>query len=177
MAGKLSQRQINVIVAGAVFLVCFLVYLFVLSPNMKELKALKSVVVRLEEQYKEIGRIEKQYNRLKRETDPVRTKILERGEGFDQSAFVTRTERLQNFTRQRQTPPHSETYGNFEKHSSTFSYTDKTITQIKEFLQEIEKPENVIAVESLAIRPSKPSDPSLLKLDVRLATVVPVKGK
>lgn len=177
MAGKLSQRQTNVIIAGAVFLACFLTYSFVLSKKMKDLKELKSVVVRLEQQYDEIGRIEKQYNRLKQETDPVKDRIERRGGEFDLSAFVSTTQRLQNFTRQRQTPPQSETYGNYEKHSSSFSYTDKTLAQIKDFLKEIEKPENVISVESLAVQPASRANPSRLKLDIRLATVVPLKKK
>jgi hypothetical protein len=177
MAGKLSQRQTNVIIAGAVFVVCFLSYSFVLSPKRKELKDLKSVVLRLEQQHEEIGRIERQYNELKRDSDPLRERILQRQKGFDLSAFVATTERLQNFTRQRQTPPHSETYGNFEKHSSTFTDNDKTLPQIKDFLREIEKPENVVSVEWLAIVPANPRDPSRLKLDIRLATVVPAKEK
>ena len=41
MVGQLSRRQTNVIVAGAVFLVCFLLYSFVLSKKMKDLKDLK----------------------------------------------------------------------------------------------------------------------------------------
>ena len=143
---------------------------------MKDLTTLKSVVRRRSEEYASIGRIEAQFKQVTRETDPVKNRIAQRG-SFDLSAFVATTERLQNFTRQRQTPPQSETYGDFEKVTSTFTYTDKTLTQIKDFLKEIEKPENVVSVEWGSILPASARDPSRLKLDIRLATVVSAKEK
>jgi len=170
MARAISHREKNIIIAGGIFLVCFLSYWFVIVPKREELKSLKDRVLRMTKEYEQIGSIEKQYNRLTSETESVKQRIGRRGTDFDLSAFVAEKEKQQNFTRTTQSPPHSEAYGDFEKQTSTFSYQNKSLDQIVEFLKQVEKPENVVSIEWLAFKP-KPTDPSQLSLDIRLATV------
>jgi len=175
MARAFSRREWNVVITGGIFLVCFLMYWFVLVPQREELASLQAAVGAKEDDYKEIQKIEAQYNLLKRESDPIVRRILQRRKDFDLSAFVAETENKQNFTRDRAFPPDKTTYGKFEKNTCRFRYKDKALHQIVAFLKEIEKPENVVTVELLTINPSSTSDPSRLGLEIRLATVVPVK--
>ena len=91
---------------------------------------------------------------------------------FDLSAFVAETEERLNFTRTREIPSRPTTEGDFERQSATFIYTDKTLRQIAEFLQEIEKPDNVVGIETLRITPKNAAERSLLELYVKLFAVV-----
>jgi Tfp pilus assembly protein PilO len=172
MARALSRREKNVIIAGGIFLVCFLAYWFVLSPQRDKLKTLKSAVVGMTREYKEIQRIEAQYQRLKRQTDPIMYRVLQRPKNFDLSTFIAETERLQNFTRRQELSPRTVAYGKFEKQISSFRYEDKSLIQIVDFLRAIKKSENVIAIESLTITPHSPADPSRLNVNLKVATVV-----
>jgi len=178
MARALSQREKNVIIGAGIFLVCFVLYWFIILPKREDLRDLKESVEKLRAQHQEVERIRAQHNLLKKETDPVMQKILQRKKDFDLSAFVAETEKLQKITRNRETTLRPTTYGNFEKQTSVFTYEDNSLYQIVEFLKEIEKPENVISIESLTIRPKSAADPSRLNLEIRLATLVPAgRGK
>jgi len=174
MKHRFSRRERNVIIAGGTFLIFFLVLWFVLQPTWGERSRLKQEVRRMTGEYEEIVRIERQYKLLKRETDPVMQKILQRRKDFDLSAFVAEKEDQLKFERLREFPPGRSTYGNFEKRTSRFRYESKALHQIAEYLTEMEKPENVISIETLRITPNQ-SDRSQLSLDISLVTVVPVK--
>ncbi len=174
MARAFSQREKSVIIAGGVFLICFLAYSFVIVPKRADLNYLKARVREMTSNYKEIRDIEGEYNRLKKDTDPILHGIQQRRADFDLSAFVAEVEKNQNFTRTRGNPPLQTPYGDFAKQSCGFSYQSKTLPEIVEFLKRIESPENVITIEWLIVRP-KTSDPHQMDFDVRLATVVPLK--
>jgi len=174
MARGFSGRERRVIIAGGVFLVGFVGVWFVLRPARDNLDELKAAVRAMDKEYKEIQKIEAQHRILKEETDPVMQRILQRRKGFDISAFMAETEARLNFTRTRETPLRPTPYGDYEKRSSTFFYDDKTLDQIVQFLKEIEKPENVLGVEYVRIQP-KTTERSKLSLEIKLATVVPVK--
>lgn len=174
MAGAFSARERNVVFAGGIFLICFLTYWFVLLPKRQELKNLKAAVRSMSDEYQEVRKIEAGYQRLKRESDPVMNRIVRRGKDFDFLDFVAKTEEAKGFANSGVVSHRAESYGNYEKRSSTFSYHDRGLQEIVGFLKEIENPNNVIAVESLTIRPRSSSDPSKLSLDLKLATVVPV---
>jgi hypothetical protein len=175
MARTLSGRERNIIIAGAMFVVCFLVVWFAVRPARDKLAELKAVVRSMTDQYKEIQRIEAQHRSLKRETEPVMQRILQRRKGFDLSAFMAETEARLNFARTRETPLGRTPYGDFEKRTSTFFYDDKSLDQVVGFLKELEKPENVIGVENVRVWIKSPTERSKLNLELRLATVVPVK--
>lgn len=174
MARHFSQREKNVFVAGAVFLICFLVGWFLVRPQWDELGRLKTEVQRMSSEYDQIRKIERQYNVLKRETDPVMHRILQRRKDFDLLSFVAETENKLNFGRMRHIPAPATAHGDFEKRSSSFLYRDKKLHEIVDFLKEIAKPENVVNIETLRITP-KTSDRSQLEMDVKLSTVVPTK--
>ncbi len=154
---------------------CFLLLWFVLLPTKDKLSNLRATVNAMTKEYEETRKIQSQYNTLKRETDPVMKRILQRRKDFDLSAFVAETEQKQNFSRTREIPVRPTAYGDFEKRSSTFLYDDKSINQIVEFVTGIEKPENVIGIEFLRVTPKSASDRSHLKLEIKLATVVATK--
>jgi len=176
VARAFSQRERNVIIAGGVFVICFLAYWFVLLPQKGELANVRARVRAMSDEYKEIRKIQGQYSRLKRETDPVMQRILRRRKDFDLSAFVAESENQQNFKRTREYPPSRDSHGNFDKTTARFRYDDKSLDQIVQFLKVIEEPENVITIGSLTITPKSTSDPSRLNLEFKLATVVPAKG-
>jgi len=175
MARALSSREKNTIIAGGIFLFCFLVILFVLSPKKKELNELKASVRAMTNELEEIKKIEAQHNRLKGETDPVMQKILQRRKDFKLSGFVADTEDRLNFSRTREIPARTTTHGNFEKRGATYIYSNKTLRQIVGFLEEIEKPDNVIGIESLRITPKSTTQRSQLELYIKLFTVVRVE--
>jgi Tfp pilus assembly protein PilO len=175
MAEAISQRGRNVVIAGGIFLVCFLAYWFVLLPKRGDLSSLKSAVRSLTEEYKEIRKLEEEYRRLERETESVKYRIDRRGKDFELSAFVAATEATRNFERSRSSAPHSEPYGDFEKRSLTFSYQGKRLHEIVGFLEEIEDPKNVVSIESLTVSPRSRTSLSELNLNIRLSTVVRVK--
>jgi hypothetical protein len=174
MARALSARERNVIIGGGIFLICFLAFYFVVAPKRKELKVLKSQVAAMREEDKEIDRIERLHELLKRETDPVRHRIEQRRKDFDLVGFVDKTQAELNFGRVRQIPQRPATYGNSEKHASTFVYDGKSLAEIAEYLKRIEEPDKVISIEDFLLTPKSPSDPSRLNLRIRLATVVPI---
>jgi len=172
MAREFSRRERNVIIAGGIIVVCFLTYSFALSPQREELRNLKGQVRSLSDEYDKIEKIEANYMRLKEEADPIVRKVLQRRKDFDLSTFVAETEKLQNFSRFRGNPPSTTAQG---KQTCSFSYQDKTLYQIVEFLKQIEKSEHVVGIELLKITPKSASDPSRLNVDIRLVTVVPAK--
>ncbi len=172
MAHAMSSRERNTIIAGAGVLVCFLVIWFVLLPKREHLENLKAQVRAMSNELEEIKKIEAQYNRLSGETEPVMEKIQRRSKDFDLSAFAMETERKLNFSRTREIPARGTPYGKFEKRGSTYIYNDKTLRQIVEFIQQIEKPDNVVGIESLRITPKSTTQRSLLELYVKLFTVV-----
>jgi hypothetical protein len=175
MARTFSRKERNVIIAGAIFLVCFLLVWFVLLPKRESLANLKSSVRAMQGELEELRTIESQYNRLTVETEPVMNRLDRRRKDFDLSAFVAETENRLNFIRTREIPLRPTTHGDFEKRSATFIYSDKTLRQIVEFLQEIENPDNVVGIETLRITPKSATERSLLELNVRLFTVVRTK--
>lgn len=175
MPKKFSQRERNIIIAGGIFLVGFLVVWFVLLPKREALATLKSEVRDMREKLQELSKIESQYKRLTVETKPVMDRLDRRRKDFDLSAFVAETENRLNFTRAREIPSRPTTHGDFERRSATFIYSDKTLRQIVEFLQEIEKPDNVVGIETLRITPKSATERSLLELYVKLFTVVRTK--
>ena len=175
MAKEFSQRERNIIVAGGIVLVAFLVVWFVLLPKREALGTLKAEVRDMQGKLGELRKIESQYNRLQTETAPVMNRLDRRRKDFDLSAFVAETENRMNFTRAREIPSRPTTHGDFEKRSATFIYSDKTLRQIVEFLQEIENPDNVVGIETLRITPKSATERSLLELYVKLFTVVRTK--
>ena len=172
MARTLSRKERNVIITGGIFLVGFLVVWFVLMPKRETLATLKSSVRAMRGELEELRKIESQYNRLKIETDPVMNRLDRRRKDFDLSAFVAETENRMNFTRAREIPSRPTTHGDFERRSATFIYSNKTLRQIVEFLQEVEKPDNVVGIETLRVTPKTATERSQFELYVKLFTVV-----
>jgi Tfp pilus assembly protein PilO len=174
MSKGISRRERNVIIVGAVFLAGFLGLWFVLGPQREKLSALKTTVRAMNKEYEDLRRIEAQHNLLKRQTDPVMQRILRRKKDFELSSFVAATEGQLNFSRTREVPARQTPYGDFETQASTFYYRDKKLHQIIQFIETIDRPENVISLDSVRIKP-KTSDRSMLELDMKLATVVRAK--
>jgi hypothetical protein len=172
MPHAIGSREKNAIIGGAIFLIAFLLIWFALLPKRHSLNELKASVRAMTDELEEIGKIESQYNRLKIETDPVMNRIQQRRKDFNISSFVMETENRLNFSRTREIPARPTTYGNFEKRGATYIYSDKSLRQIMEFIGEIEKPENVVGIESLRITPKSTTQRSQLELYIKLFTVV-----
>jgi len=154
MARKLSLREKTVIMGGAVFLVLFLLYFFLVSPQLKRISSLKDRIDKLQKTYQNALTIVDEYELLVAERDQLKKKLLDQDPNFNLSLEVSKIETMLDFKNNSLRPgTKPQLFDVYSRSWADVKYQDKSLDEIVNYLYELEKPEHGIIVEKFRLEP------------------------
>ena len=174
---KLTNWQKGVIAIGAFIIILFLFYLFGISPLKYKMQILvKREIPESRKNYETAIEIKNRYLLLQKELPILKSKIAQRSEEFDLSAFVTDVQNKLDFIPARvETPRETTINGKYKKQRVTYTYQNKTLEKIVEYLYEIENPEHAIIIESLRIDPDRVG--KKFTINITMSVISSIEGK
>ncbi len=172
MTLKLSLREKTVIVGGTIFLVLFLLYFFVISPQLGRISSLKDRIKKLQDTYANIVTVVNEYERLVAERDQLKKKLLDRDPNFNLNREVSKIETMLDFKNNSLTPGYDrQLFDVYSKSRAAVRYQSKSLDKIVDYLYELEKPEHGIIVDRFKLEPKSGKERNRFNFNINLYSV------
>lgn len=151
---KLEKREKIIVLAGILLLAGLGLFHFAISPLLNAHQQTQKTLVQRKEDIKQIRQLQKEYRQLQNEAVDIEKKLQKRSPTFTLFAFVE--ERATNANVKQQirsmTPSISEGIGALEESRVDLKLEQLSLQQLVDFLQQIESPDDVIAIKRISIQ-------------------------
>jgi general secretion pathway protein M len=151
---KLDKREKKALTAGVLFLVCFALFHFALSPLLQARQQTAKVLIKKEEELKQIRLLQEEYRKLQHQAVDIQGRLQQRNPAFTLFSFVeeraTKAQVKEKIN--SMTPSTSEGEGPFQESRVDLKLEQISLTQLVEFLQQVESQENVVMIKRISIQ-------------------------
>ncbi len=151
---KLDKREKKALTAGVLFLVCFALFHFALSPLLQARQQTAKVLIKKEEELKQIRLLQEEYRKLQHQAVDIQGRLQQRNPAFTLFSFVEeRAAKAQVKEKiNSMTPSTAEGEGLFQESRVDLKLEQISLTQLVEFLQQVESQENVVMIKRISIQ-------------------------
>ena len=168
---KLKRREKITIIAGGIFVICFLLLQFVFSPYLQSSRKLDSSIAKKKQERVELQLLQQEYRSLKNETGGIRDQLAKRPANFSLFSFLDARARdagIKDYINYMK-PSLSEGEDDLQESTVEMKLIGISLEQIVEYLKVIESPQNLVSVKRISIQESS-KDAGLLEVVMQVVT-------
>lgn len=160
---KLEKREKQIVVAGLIFLVCFALFHFVVSPLLQARQQTHKALIHKKEELQKIHQLQADYHKLQNQSANVEERLQKRNPAFSLFSFVEEKASKAKVKQQinSMTPSTSEGEGSLQESRVDLKLERISTQQLVDFLKEIESTENIVVVKRISIQDNGKEDGAL----------------
>jgi general secretion pathway protein M len=151
---RLDKREKAVVGVGAIFLVCFALFHFALSPLLQARQQTEKAIIKKEEDVKQIRQLQEEYRKLQNQAVDIQGRLQQRNPAFTLFSFVeeraTKAQVKEKIN--SMTPSTSEGEGPFQESRVDLKLEQISLAQLVEFLQQVESKDDVVMIKRISIQ-------------------------
>jgi len=151
---KLEKREKRVVVAGAIFLVCFVVFHVTVSPLLQARQQTQKALIQKKEDIKKIRQLQEEYRQLQNQAVNIQNRLQKRSPSFTLFSFIEERATKAKVKQQinSMTPSISEGEGPLQESRVDLKLEKISLPQLVDFLQQIESIDDVVAIKRISIQ-------------------------
>ncbi len=169
---RLGKREKIFISAGTVFVVCFIVFQGIISPYLEARQTLERSLMRKEQEVLDMAILQKEYLELKSRQSGVVEKLKLRNPQFSLFSYLEKQASAVK-VKDRVTymkPSNTELDDGYLESVVEMKMEEVTLTQLVDFLVQVESEEDVVVIKRIAIQKNKRTD-DLLDVVISIFTI------
>ena len=151
---KLEKREKRLVVAGFIFLFCFALFHFTVSPLLHARQQTQKALIQKQEDIKKIRQLQQEYRQLQDQAMNIQNRLEKRSPAFTLFSFIeeratkAKVKQLIN----SMTPSTSEGEGPLQESRVDLKLEKISLPQLVDFLQLIESTEDAVAIKRISIQ-------------------------
>jgi general secretion pathway protein M len=151
---KLEKREKRVVVAGVIFLICFALFHFTVSPLLQARQQTQKALIQKKEDIKKIRQLQEEYRQLQNQAVNIQSRLQKRSPSFTLFSFIEERATKAKVKQQinSMTPSTSEGEGPLQESRVDLKLEKISLAQLVDFLQQIESTEDVVAIKRISIQ-------------------------
>ncbi len=168
---SLDTREQRVLFAGILFVVCFLLFQFVVSPFLESRTKIEKSIARKRSELVKILKLQKEYEVLRSEAGGVRVKLSQRAPDFtlftflDKQATTAKVKKRIKYMK----PSTSEGNDNLNQSVVEMKLQKVTLKSLVLFIRLVESVDNVVSIRRISIQQSG-REPGYLDVILQIMT-------
>lgn len=154
---RLDKREKIVLAAGGLFILCFIMYIGVISPFFDAKGKLERSLQRKQNDLVEAAILQQEYQQLKDLQGGLAARVTKRSPQFSLFSFIENMAavvRVKNRVTYMK-PSATELDDGFKESAVEMKMEEVTLTQLVDFLSKIESLDNVVIIKRIAIQKNK----------------------
>ncbi|MDO9042190.1 MAG: type II secretion system protein GspM [Desulfocapsaceae bacterium] len=151
---KLEKREKSVVVVGAIFLVCFALFHFTVSPLLQARQQTQKALIQKKEDIKKIRQLQEEYRHRQNQAVNIQNRLQKRSPSFTLFSFIEERATKAKVKQQinSMTPSTSEGDGPLQEARVDLKLEKISLPQLVDFLQQIESTDDVVAIKRISIQ-------------------------
>lgn len=160
---KLEKREKQVVTAGLVFLVCFAVFHFLVSPLLQARQQTQKALIHKKEDIQKISQLQAKYYKLQNQAVNIEERLQKRSPSFSLFSFIEEKATKAKVKQQinSMTPSTSEGEGSLRESRVDLKLERISLQQLVDFLKEIESAKDVVMIKRISIQENSREDGAL----------------
>lgn len=160
---KLEKREKQIVTAGLVFLVCFAVFHFLVSPLLQSRQQTQKALLHKKEDIQKISQLQTEYYKLQNQAVNIEERLQKRSPSFSLFSFIeekaTKAKVKQHIN--SMTPSTSDGEGALQESRVDLKLERISLQQLVDFLKEIESAKDVVVIKRISIQENSREDGAL----------------
>jgi general secretion pathway protein M len=151
---KLEKREKRVVMAGAIFLVCFALFHFTVSPLLQARQQTQKALIQKKEDIKKIRQLQEEYRHRQNQAVNIQNRLQKRSPSFTLFSFIEERATKAKVKQQinSMTPSTSEGDGPLQESRVDLKLEKISLAQLVDFLQQVESTDDVVAIKRISIQ-------------------------
>jgi len=160
---KLEKREKQVVTAGLVFLVCFAVFHFLVSPLLQARQQTQKALLHKKEDIQKISQLQAEYYKLQNQAVNIEERLQKRSPSFSLFSFIEEKATKAKVKQQinSMTPSTSEGEGALRESRVDLKLERISLQQLVDFLKEIESAKDIVVIKRISIQENSKEDGAL----------------
>ncbi len=170
---KLEKREKRIVVAGVIFLVCFVLFHFTVSPLLQARQQTQKALIQKKEDIKKIRQLQEEYRQLQNQAVNIQNRLQKRSPSFTLFSFIEERATKAKVKQQinSMTPSISEGEGPLQESRVDLKLEKISLQQLVDFLQQIESKDDVVAIKRISIQENSKEE-GLLDVVMQIITFI-----
>jgi general secretion pathway protein M len=160
---KLEKREKRIVLAGALFLVCFALFQIAVSPLIEARQQTQKTLIQKNKDLTEIHKLQEEYRKLQSQAVEIQNRLQKRSPSFTLFSFIeeqaTKAKVKQHIN--SMTPSTSEGEGPLQESRVDLKLERISLQLLVEFLQLIESTDNIIVIKRISIQENSKEEGTL----------------
>jgi len=151
---KLEKREKRVVMAGAIFIVCFALFHFTVSPLLQARQQTQKALIQKKEDIKKIRQLQEEYRHRQNQAVNIQNRLQKRSPSFTLFSFIEERATKAKVKQQinSMTPSTSEGDGPLQESRVDLKLEKISLAQLVDFLQQVESTDDVVAIKRISIQ-------------------------
>ncbi len=160
---KLEKREKQVVTAGVVFLVCFAVFHFLVSPLLQARQQTQKALLHKKEDIQKISQLQEEYYKLQNQAVNIEGRLQQRSPSFSLFSFIEEKATKAKVKQQinSMTPSTSEGEGALRESRVDLKLERISLQQLVDFLKEIESAKDIVVIKRISVQENSREDGAL----------------
>lgn len=170
---KLEKREKRVVVAGVIFLFCFILFHFTVSPLLQARQQTQKALIQKKEDILKIRQLQEEYRQIQNQAVNIQNRLQKRSPSFTLFSFIeeraTKAKVKQHIN--SMTPSTSEGEGPLQESRIDLKLEKISLQQLVDFLQQVESTDDVVAIKRISIQENSKEE-GLLDVVIKIITFI-----
>ncbi len=151
---KLENREKRVVLVGILFLVCFALFQFAVSPLIQARQQTQKALIQKNKDIIKIHQLQEEYRKFQVQAVDIQNRLLKRSPSFTLFAFIEERAAKAKVKQQinSMTPSTSAGEGPLQESRVDLKLERISLQQLVDFLQQIESTDNVVIIKRISIQ-------------------------
>jgi general secretion pathway protein M len=151
---KLEKREKRVVMAGAIFIVCFALFHFTVSPLLQARQQTQKALIQKKGDIKKIRQLQEEYRHRQNQAVNIQNRLQKRSPSFTLFSFIEERANKAKVKQQinSMTPSTSEGDGPLQESRVDLKLEKISLAQLVDFLQQVESTDDVVAIKRISIQ-------------------------
>jgi general secretion pathway protein M len=160
---KLEKREKQAVTAGLIFLVCFAVFHFLVSPLLQARQQTQKALLHKKEDIQKISQLQEEYYKLQNQAVNIEGRLQKRNPSFSLFSFIEEKATKAKVKQQinSMTPSTSEGEGALQESRVDLKLERISLQQLVDFLIEIESAKDIVVIKRISIQGNSKEDGAL----------------
>lgn len=160
---KLEKREKRIVLAGALFLLCFALFHFAVSPLLRARHQSQKAVIQKKEDIIKIHQLQEEYRKLQNQAMDIQGRLQKRSPSFTLFSFIEERATKARVKQQinSMAPSSSEGEGLLRESRVDLKLERISLQQLVDFLQQIESPDDVVMIKRISIQENSKEEGTL----------------
>jgi general secretion pathway protein M len=160
---KLENREKRVVLAGALFLFCFALFHFAVSPLIQARQQTQKALITKNEDIIKIHQLQEEFRKLQVQAVEIQNRLQKRPSSFTLFSFIEEQATKAKVKQQinSMTPSTSEGEGPLQESRVDLKLERISLQQLVDFLQQVESTDNVVVIKRISIQENSKEEGTL----------------